>query len=88
MRTIGEQIQAIRKARGYNQDQLAELASLNRVTVAKYESGKIEPGAQSLECGVIRSFGRRTRRQRGKGGFPPRRPPISVLDCRMRFLAL
>lgn len=48
MRTIGEQIQAIRKARGYNQDQLAELASLNRVTVAKYESGKIEPGAQSL----------------------------------------
>lgn len=31
-----------------NQDELAELASLNRVTVAKYETGKFEPGAQAL----------------------------------------
>ena len=34
--------------RGLNQEQLAELASLNRVTVAKYESGRVEPGAQAL----------------------------------------
>lgn len=44
----GERIKEIRKQRGLSQDQLAELASLNRVTVAKYESGKVEPGAQSL----------------------------------------
>ena len=44
----GEKIREIRKARGLNQDQLAELASLNRVTVAKYESGRVEPGAQAL----------------------------------------
>ena len=44
----GERIREVRKARGLNQDQLAELASLNRVTVAKYESGRIEPGAQAL----------------------------------------
>jgi len=44
----GERIRELRKARGLNQEQLAELASLNRVTVAKYESGRIEPGAQAL----------------------------------------
>lgn len=44
----GEKIKELRKARGLNQDQLAELASLNRVTIAKYESGRVEPGAQAL----------------------------------------
>lgn len=44
----GERIRALRKQRGLNQDQLAELASLNRVTIAKYESGRVEPGAQAL----------------------------------------
>lgn len=34
--------------RNLNQEQLAELASLNRVTVAKYEAGRVEPGAQAL----------------------------------------
>jgi transcriptional regulator with XRE-family HTH domain len=45
---VGENIRERRKQLGYNQDELAELASLNRVTVAKYESGKVEPGAQAL----------------------------------------
>lgn len=45
---VGRRIQDRRKALGLNQDQLAEMASLNRVTVAKYESGKVEPGAQAL----------------------------------------
>lgn len=44
----GGKIRELRKARGLNQDQLAELASLNRVTIAKYESGKVEPGAHAL----------------------------------------
>ena len=44
----GGKIKEIREARGLTQDQLAELASLNRVTVAKYESGRVEPGAQAL----------------------------------------
>jgi len=44
----GEKIRELRKARSLNQDQLAEMASLNRVTIAKYESGKVEPGAQAL----------------------------------------
>ena len=44
----GERIRALRKLRNLNQEQLAELASLNRVTVAKYEAGRVEPGAQAL----------------------------------------
>ena len=44
----GERIREIRKMRGLKQEELAELASLNRVTVAKYESGRVEPGAQAL----------------------------------------
>lgn len=44
----GEKIRELRKERGLNQDQLAELSSLNRVTIAKYESGRVEPGAQAL----------------------------------------
>ena len=45
---VGERIRALRKERGYNQEQLAELANLNRVTVAKYEAGRVEPGADAL----------------------------------------
>lgn len=48
MLNVGETIKELRKKKDLNQDQLAEMASLNRVTVAKYESGKIEPGAQAL----------------------------------------
>jgi len=44
----GAKIKEIRELRNLTQDQLAELASLNRVTIAKYESGKVEPGAQAL----------------------------------------
>lgn len=48
MLNVGETIKELRKKKGLNQDQLAEMANLNRVTIAKYESGKIEPGAQAL----------------------------------------
>ena len=44
----GDRIRDLRLSRGLSQDQLAELASLNRVTVAKYEAGRVEPGAQAL----------------------------------------
>ena len=44
----GERIRQLRMAAGLSQEQLAELSSLNRVTIAKYESGRVEPGAQAL----------------------------------------
>jgi repressor LexA len=45
---IGRRIAEIRRERGYNQDQLAEMALLNRVTLARYETGVIEPGVLAL----------------------------------------
>ena len=45
---VGDRIRDARKRMGLNQEELAEMARLNRVTVAKYESGKVEPGAQAL----------------------------------------
>ena len=44
----GGKIKELRESRNLTQDQLAELSSLNRVTVAKYESGRVEPGAKAL----------------------------------------
>ena len=44
----GEKIREMRIAENLSQEQLSELASLNRVTIAKYESGRVEPGAQAL----------------------------------------
>lgn len=45
---VGNKIREYRVRAGLNQEQLAELALLNRVTVAKYETGKAEPGAQAI----------------------------------------
>ena len=48
VKDIGNRIAEIRRLRGLNQDELAELATLSRISVARYETGKIEPGAQAL----------------------------------------
>ena len=45
---IGKRIAELRRERGYNQDELAEMAMLNRVTLARYETGVIEPGALAV----------------------------------------
>ena len=45
---IGKRIAQLRRERGYNQEQLAEMALLNRVTLARYETGIVEPGALAL----------------------------------------
>ena len=44
----GKAIKELREKRNLNQYELAELSNLNRVTIAKYESGKVEPGAKAL----------------------------------------
>lgn len=46
--SIGKRIAALRRERGYSQDELAEMAMLHRVTLARYETGVLEPGALAL----------------------------------------
>lgn len=48
MSRIGDNIRALREAAQITQDELAEKAGVNRVTIAKYEAGKIQPGAKRL----------------------------------------
>ena len=45
---IGKRIAELRQERGYSQDELAEMAMLHRVTLARYETGVIEPGVLAL----------------------------------------
>ena len=45
---MGERIKALRKARGMTQTELSRLTGIHRVSIAKYEMGKNEPGLKSL----------------------------------------
>lgn len=49
MSTLAENIKSLREQLQMTQDQLAEAAEINRVTLAKYEAGKIMPGAKVLK---------------------------------------
>lgn len=46
--SIADRIRFFREERGWTQDELADAASMNRVTIAKYELGMIEPKSKSL----------------------------------------
>ena len=48
VKDIGNRIAEIRRDRGLSQDELAELSTLSRISIARYETGKIEPGAKAL----------------------------------------
>ena len=48
VKDIGNRIAEIRRKRGLNQDELAELSTLSRISIARYETGKFEPGAKAL----------------------------------------
>jgi DNA-binding XRE family transcriptional regulator len=39
----------IRRKRGLSQDQLAKLSGVHRVTIARFETGKISPKLKTLE---------------------------------------
>ena len=40
-------LKAIRKQRGMTQGELATLVGINRITIIKYESGKVDPTIES-----------------------------------------
>lgn len=46
---IADRIRKYREAKGWTQDDLAAAAEMHRVTIAKYELGKIEPKSESLQ---------------------------------------
>ena len=42
-------LRELRKARGMTQAALAKAANVHRITIAKYESGKVDPTLESAE---------------------------------------
>ena len=44
-----ENLREVRKAKGLTQLQLSEVSGVNRVSIAKYESGKSTPSLQTAE---------------------------------------
>ena len=46
--TFGDRIRELRDAKGWTQDDLADAAQVHRVTVAKYETGRLEPKSKTL----------------------------------------
>ena len=48
MQSIGDRIKELREAKNWTQDDLADAAGIHRVTIAKYEAGKVEPKSTSL----------------------------------------
>ena len=45
---MGKRISELRRECGLNQEQLAEMSAISRITLARYETGVIEPGAFAL----------------------------------------
>lgn len=48
MATLSENIKRLRKEAKMTQDDLADEAGVNRVTLSKYESGEVAPGAKVI----------------------------------------
>lgn len=45
---VGDNIRKYRELNNLTQDELAEMAQIHRVTLARYESGRVDPGTQAL----------------------------------------
>lgn len=45
---FGDRLKQIREMRHMKQSDLAERANINRITITKYETGRIEPGVSSI----------------------------------------
>ena len=45
---VGDNIRRIREEQGLSQEELAELAGVHRVSLARYETGKVDPGTQQI----------------------------------------
>ena len=61
MQNVGRRIAELRRERGYNQEQLAEMAMISRITLARYETGAVEPGVSAVaRLGAIKEPYRRS----------------------------
>ncbi len=55
-RLIGSRIAIVRKAAGYNQDQVAEAIGVHKQTISRWESGKRAPNGEEVRT-LVTLFG-------------------------------
>ena len=83
---VGDNIARIRVQQGLSQDELAELAGIHRVTLARYESGRVDPGAQHLGR-IAEALGVTTDTLMGLDRKSEQNPNIEIQSVEAKILA-
>ena len=73
--TTGERLKALRKERGYSQEDVAKMLGIGRTTYLKYESGENKPSRKLKELASL--FGVTTDYLLGRDSAPAARPAAS-----------
>ena len=91
--TMGEKILNMRKARGWNQEELAERIGVTRQAVSRWESGAAKPDADKIIAicdlfGVSADYLLRDRYSGEESGVQPEKHPVTALGAKVQSLTL
>ena len=91
--TMGEKILNMRKARGWNQEELAERIGVTRQAVSRWESGAAKPDADKIIAicdlfGVSADYLLRDRYCGEESGVQPEKQPVTALGAKVRSFTL
>ena len=91
--TMGEKILNMRKARGWNQEELAERIGVTRQAVSRWESGAAKPDADKIIAicdlfGVSADYLLRDRYCGEESGEHPDKQPVTALGAKVQSLTL
>ena len=91
--TMGEKILNMRKARGWNQEELAERIGVTRQAVSRWESGAAKPDADKIIAicdlfGVSADYLLRDRYSGEESGVQPEKQPVTALGAKVQSLTL
>ena len=91
--TMGEKILNMRKARGWNQEELAERIGVTRQAVSRWESGAAKPDADKIIAicdlfGVSADYLLRDQYSGEESGEHPDKQPVTALGAKVQSLTL
>ena len=86
--TMGEKILNMRKARGWNQEELAERIGVTRQAVSRWESGAAKPDADKIIAicdlfGVSADYLLRDQYSGEESGVQPEKHPVTALGAKV-----
>lgn len=91
--TMGEKILNMRKARGWNQEELAERIGVTRQAVSRWESGAAKPDADKIIAicdlfGVSADYLLRDQYSGEESGVQPEKQPVTAFGAKVQSLTL